>query len=304
VAAYAALNKNSHKAPVKVLAAAPASTPATAPAKTPGATSTTAPGTTPTTPAGSSTTHQASKSVLPTSTAKPPKLPAVASTPESSGSTEGEPSSSASKSPGSEGKSESEGKTGTESKTATEGEGNSSTGAGGKGEQPSPIVLNTNAASTYNPYDYPATWFGDPRLAIDDDATTAWTAQINPAVAPKMAEGLLVNLKESKSVSKLSLLTATPGMTVQIYAAKGKTVPTTIANHAWVKLSNSVLVKNRKATIKLHHATESFSYLLLWIPKAPAGLVGTPAAPAFAEVNELVLFAPTTPTTPTTTPAK
>ncbi len=288
VAAYAALNEHSTKTPVKTLALAPAKTPATAPATTPGVASTTTPGKAALPASGSSIAHPASKTTLPTGSAKPPKLPAVSSTPESSGSTEGEPSSS-SKSPVSESKSETEGKTGTKGK-------------------PSPIVLPTKAATTYNPYNYPASEFGNPRLAIDGNATTAWTAQINPSMAPKMAEGLLVNLKESKSVAQLSLVTATPGMTVQIFATKGKTIPTTITSHQWVMLSNSVVVKNRKATIKLRDASKSFRYVLLWIPKAPEGLVGTPEAPASVDLNELVLYAPlatsATTTPATTTPAK
>ena len=43
-------------------------------------------------------------------------------------------------------------------------------GSGGTGEtQAQPILLDTNAASTYNPYAYPASNFGDPSLAIDGE---------------------------------------------------------------------------------------------------------------------------------------
>ena len=55
---------------------------------------------------------------------------------------------------------------------------------------PRAIVLDPDAATTYNPYGYPASEFGDPSLAIDGDTSTEWTAQVNPAMAPKMAEGL------------------------------------------------------------------------------------------------------------------
>ncbi len=54
---------------------------------------------------------------------------------------------------------------------------------------PQALLLDTNAASTYNPYNYPPANFGDPSLAIDGDASTGWTAQVEPAVAPKLAEG-------------------------------------------------------------------------------------------------------------------
>ena len=54
---------------------------------------------------------------------------------------------------------------------------------------------------TYNPYDYPASGFGDPSLAIDGDPTTAWTAQVDPATAPKMAQGLLIDLKTKQKLA-------------------------------------------------------------------------------------------------------
>ena len=47
--------------------------------------------------------------------------------------------------------------------------------------QANALLLDTNAASTYNPYAYPASDFGDPSLAIDGDVTTGWTAQVDPA---------------------------------------------------------------------------------------------------------------------------
>ena len=65
-------------------------------------------------------------------------------------------------------------------------------------------MLDTNAASTYNPYNYPASGFGDPSLAIDGDTSTAWTAQVNPATAPKMAEGLLIDLKAKQKISAIA----------------------------------------------------------------------------------------------------
>ncbi len=65
----------------------------------------------------------------------------------------------------------------------------SSQGAGSGTKTPEPLLLDTNAASTYNPYEAPGP-FGDPSLAIDGDTSTGWTAQVNPATAPKMAVGL------------------------------------------------------------------------------------------------------------------
>src|SRR5205823_12193091 len=90
-------------------------------------------------------------------------------------------------------------------------------GASSEAEAPSPIVLDTNAAATYNPYAYPAAGFGDPSLAIDGETSTGWTARVDPAVAPKMAEGLTLELKSSRKLSAAALVTTTPGMTVQVY---------------------------------------------------------------------------------------
>ncbi len=74
-----------------------------------------------------------------------------------------------------------------------------------KKRSPNAILLDTNAAQTYNPYNYPASEFGDPSLAIDGDTSTGWTARVNPATAPGLAEGLLIDLKKAQ---KLSAVTA------------------------------------------------------------------------------------------------
>jgi hypothetical protein len=164
------------------------------------------------------------------------------------------------------------------------------TPSSGSGEsQPQSILLDTNAAQTYNPYGYPAGGFGDPSLAIDGETATGWTAQVDPAVAPKMAEGLAIDLKSARKVSAVALVTTTPGMTVQVYATNGHTLPTSITDPAWVKLSPSLPVKSRHMRIKLKSAKPS-RFMALWISKAPASSVGTPQAPGRVSVNELELF--------------
>jgi hypothetical protein len=162
--------------------------------------------------------------------------------------------------------------------------------SGGTGEsQPQAILLDTNAAATYNPYAYPATNFGDPSLAIDGETSTGWTAQVDPAVAPKMAEGLVIDLKSARKLSALALVTTTPGMTVQAYGTAARKLPTSITDPAWVKLSPSLLVKARHMRIKLK-ATKPVRFVTLWISKAPAASVGTAQAPGRVSVNELELF--------------
>jgi hypothetical protein len=160
--------------------------------------------------------------------------------------------------------------------------------SGGTGEtQSQAILLDTNAASTYNPYAYPATGFGDPTMAIDGETATGWTAQVDPAVAPKMAEGLAIDLKSARRLTAVALVTTTPGMTVQVYGAAGHVLPTSITDPAWAKLSPAMRVKAKHVRIKLK-SSKSLRFVTLWISKAPAG--STPQAPGRVSVNELELF--------------
>ncbi len=264
-AAVAALSKGSAKAPVvtKTVAAAPA-------ASTPTTTAPTTPGATVTTPEAKS----------PLGTVKPPKIPLAASTPKASETTSTTtPSSQTTTS------------TPTTSTTPTSGSGASGEKANEESQQAA-IELDTNAASTYNPYEYPASEFGDPSLAIDGDPTTAWTAEVNPATAPKMAEGLLIDLKAQQKVAVLELITSTPGMTVQVYGAKGNPAPTSITDPAWIPLSAPKAIKKKHTRLTLRDAKKEFTYITLWISQAPQPAAGTAAAPAHVDVNEVELFPP------------
>ncbi len=163
-------------------------------------------------------------------------------------------------------------------------------GSGTEKKEPEPILLDTNAAQTYNPYAYPAANFGDPSLAIDGDSSTGWTAQVNPATAPRLAEGLLIDLKTAQKLSAVKLVTTTPGMIVQVYGANGHTIPSSITDKAWVTLSHSLTIKKRHARIGLHNKKKSYRFVTLWISRAPASAVGTPEAPGRVTVNELELL--------------
>ena len=164
---------------------------------------------------------------------------------------------------------------------------------------PQALLLDTNAASTYNPYNYAATNFGDPSLAIDGDATTGWTALVEPAVAPKLAEGVLIDLNTSRKLSALALTTTTPGMTIQVYGANGAAPPTSITDPAWIALSPSLTEGTKKARIKFGGPTPAAQqaaklphrFIVLWISQAGESAVGTPQAPGRVSVNELELFA-------------
>jgi hypothetical protein len=168
----------------------------------------------------------------------------------------------------------------------------STTKTGGAGSEPEAILLDTNAAQTYDPYGFPAAGFGDPSLAIDGDTSTAWTAQVAPATAPRMAEGLLIDLKTAQKVSEVKLITTTPGMVVQLYGANGQTIPNSITDKAWVPLSHLLTLHKRHAKIGVlpTRTHQAYRFVTLWISRAPASAVGTPEAPGNVTVNEIELF--------------
>lgn len=269
-AAYAALSKGGpHKAAPKVVTVAQAP-PATGPPSTttPGAAT---PGTA-TSPGGLGTPT----TIKPLrGTSKAPKTPLTAAAPKPAEATTPTTGS------GSTGSG-----TGT-SESTTKSSGGTTTAE----QTPTAILLDNNSASTYNPYGYPAGEFGDPRLAIDGEAPTAWTAKVNPAVAPRMAEGLLIDLKTAQKVSALTLITSTPGMTIEVYGANGHTVPGSITDPGWTPLSSAQDAKKRTTHIKLRD-NKAFRFVVLWISKAPASSVGTPQAPGRVSVNEVELFPP------------
>jgi len=236
--------------------------------------------TTPTTTPGAATTTPKAKTGLPLDAVKPPKIPLTAVTPKASEKIAKAPSA--------------ETKTPTTTSTTPSAPANS--GAGVSGERTneeskqSAILLDTNAATTYNPYNYPASWFGDPSLAIDGDTSTAWTAQVNPATAPSLAEGLLIDLKAKEKVAVLQLVTSTPGMTVQVYGANGHTVPSSITDPVWVPLSGFKVVKKRHLRLKLRDSKKAFTFVTLWVSKAPASSIGTAESPGHIDINEVELF--------------
>jgi hypothetical protein len=260
-AAIAALGKGAAKAPVVT------TTVAQAPA--PSATTTTTP------PAATGSTP--AKSALPLGAVKPPKIPLTQSTPKASEkATTTTPSTEA------------------DAGTTTTG----TTPSSGTGEktndesQQAAIELDTDAASTYNPYGYPASEFSGPSLVIDEDPTTAWTAQVNPATAPKMAEGVLLDLKDTQRVAVLQLITSTPGMKVQVYGAKGHTAPESITDPAWKPLSAPKVIKKKKTRFALRDSGKEFTFITLWISEAPQSAVGTATAPGHVAVDEIELFPP------------
>ncbi|HSZ70877.1 MAG TPA: hypothetical protein VK756_11010 [Solirubrobacteraceae bacterium] len=223
---------------------------------------------------------------------KPPKIPAPATTPPATGTGTGAGTGTGTGTGTSTGAGESTSgtKTGAGEKPSTTG---TSPSGEAKTPQPSAILLDTNAAGTYNPYNYPEAGFGDPALAIDGEASTAWTAQVQPSSAPNMAEGLVIDLNTATKLGAVKLVTQTPGMTVQIYGANGKQAPATITAPGWLPLSSSRVLKKKATHVKLRAYTQGLRFLVVWIVKAPASAVGTPQAPGHVDLNEVELFPPT-----------
>jgi hypothetical protein len=260
-AAVAALNQHApaRATVTSIVAQAPATPP-------PAATPTPAP----TTPPASTTTP------LPKASPKLPKVPATASTPVPPVST-----GTSTTGPGTKGESQ-----------GSAPSGNEGTGSGeeSSSNQPAALLLDTDAASTYNPYSLPAGYFGDPSLTIDGDHGTSWTAQVNPATAPKMAEGVLIDLKSLKKLSALELASTSKGMVVQVYGTAEKQAPTSITDPGWVPLSAPLALKKTTTRFKLRKPKQGFRYILAWISKAPTSAVGTPTAPGHVLVGEVELF--------------
>lgn len=144
------------------------------------------------------------------------------------------------------------------------------------------IPLDTNAASTYNPSSLPTDHFGDPSLAIDQDPTTAWTAQADPAAAPALGAGVLLDLKSRERVSALKLVTATPRMTVEVLGSSASTAPATPSDPAWSTLARPRAVRG-KQRIQFGHAGGRLRYVLVYVTRVPAGK-------SAADISEITLL--------------
>jgi hypothetical protein len=286
-AAYAALTEHVPKTPAKVASTLGAAT--TGAAVTPGSAASSIPPT-------SSTTGTSGTPAIPPVSSKPPKIPLSTPTPKSSGGAENEANNAlfppenkkSSKTTTAPTKTAGEATKGATETGSTEG---TETNPGSGTEGPSPLLLDTDAASTYNPYNYPESDFGDPSLAIDGDSTTAWTAEVQPSLAPRMAEGLVIDLKSARRVARLELITSSPGLSFEVYGARGSQPPTSITDPAWVQLHGALAAK-KNTKVRLHESTKSFRFIVLWITKAPASSIGTPSQPGAVSVDELKLFPP------------
>ncbi len=133
------------------------------------------------------------------------------------------------------------------------------------GTGPRQITLDTDAASTYNPYAFPVTRFGAPATAIDSDPTTAWTAQADPN--GRIDAGLAIDLKSPHKVRALRIQ-GTRGLTVEIYGTQGPP-PASITDPAWAHVGSANLTR-RPLRVALKGAGK-LQALVLWIATAKPG---------------------------------
>jgi hypothetical protein len=285
VAAYAALNKTEPKTVVAAVGVKATTTPVPS-TTTPGAPgTTTAPTTTPV--PGTPTTVKGA----------PPQIPLQTPTPQSSGADNEAnnalfpPETKTTKTPAPTKTIPESTKSGSETGTSEGGSESGSEAKSGSGaEPPSPILLDTNAASTYNPYGYPATLFGEPSRVIDNEAKTAWTAQVQAEVAPKMAEGVVLDLKNAQKLGRVTVKTTTPGITVEVYGANGSALPTSISDPAWNRIVGLKVLKKKSTSLAVKAKDKGYRFVLLWLAKAPA--TSTAANPGTVSINEFELFPP------------
>jgi hypothetical protein len=241
---------------------------------------------------GTSTLGKGAATGLPSSTVRPPKLPSVVPTPHPLRIPTVPTVPRSTTNPTSTGTPTSSGTTPTGT-TPTSSTPTGSTPTSSTPQQtPNPILLDTDAASVYNPSGYPTSYFGDPALAIDGETSTAWTVQVEPKIAPLMAAGLALDLNTPTRVGSLEVITTTPGMTVEVFGSNAGAPPETITDPAWTKLAPTHVVKKKKGLIKLGSKPKAYRFLVLWLIKAPASAIGTPTAPGHVSISEVVPYPP------------
>jgi len=101
----------------------------------------------------------------------------------------------------------------------------------------------------------------------------------------------VIDLKSARKLGSLKVITSTPGMTAQVYGANGQSLPSTITDPSWVRLSGAKAIDKRHMKLTLRESTKTFRFVLLWLSKAAPVRGGTIGTPPPVSVNELELFA-------------
>jgi hypothetical protein len=142
------------------------------------------------------------------------------------------------------------------------------------------LDLADDAATTYNPYARPENDFTDAKLTLDGDRATAWTATFSGSQSG--AVGVDLAFDKAAGVRALQVRTATPGMTLEIYASRSSSEPVSIQDPGWDHLATQLDVGSNER-IRLGDGTVRYRHVLIWPTEAP------PEGDHVA-LNELELF--------------
>ena len=133
----------------------------------------------------------------------------------------------------------------------------------------SPVKLDSDAASDYDPEGDGEESPEAARNAIDGNLTTNWDTETYSGGfegSNKRGVGLYVDAGSPIRARQLDLVTATPGFRAQVYAAN--TVPGQIRD--WTRVSRRVRV-GQEQKIPLDTDGTEYRYYLLWIVELPEG---------------------------------
>lgn len=151
-----------------------------------------------------------------------------------------------------------------------------------------PVSLCQTCAHDFNPFGLngPKTQNpGEDGLAIDGNPNTAWqTETYYGGSLDKPGVGIYVDAAPHVVAREVVLLTATPGWSVQIWAANATPNPNTFVPgpKGWIQVGSAPYVHSRQ-TIAINRAGRSYRYYLVWITNLPPGRDS-------ASVNEITLY--------------
>ena len=144
------------------------------------------------------------------------------------------------------------------------------------------VKLTDADVAVYNPYGRAESDFTDPKATVDGDPATAWTAKLNSG----SPVGVVLDAGKSLGLRSLTLSTPTPGMTVEIYAARGAQPPVSIQDPKWEHVATQLDVAKTQR-IRLGDGTDEYRWVAIWPTEAPPD--AEPGAEQVA-LSELKLF--------------
>jgi hypothetical protein len=127
------------------------------------------------------------------------------------------------------------------------------------------VDLAPEDVALYNPYGRDESGVPDPKLALDGDEATQWTETLDGQGSPI---GLVLDTGKKIGVRELRVLTQTPGMTLEIYGARGSEPPVSIQDPKWTHLATQLDVA-KKARIHLGDGVDEFRWIAIWPTEPP-----------------------------------